>query len=121
MTTLGIRSETLYGGSDDRWLDSAEGLDTGDTVTLDAAAFPGVTDGVVRSGYPLAVVGDFAVAYDPASTTGAQNLAGFLAAPRNISNGNAVAPLLDRGRIRVAYLPVAFTAPADAGRFRFIS
>lgn len=118
MTTLGIREENLYGGSDDRWLGSREGLATAQTVTLDAASLGG---GVVKSGTPLAKVGDFAVAYNSAGTDGSQNLAGFLATDQDVTNGNAVAPLLDRGRIRTAYLPVAFTAPADAGRFVFVS
>ena len=120
MTTLGIRSEVLYGGSDDRWLGSREGLDTARTATLDADAFGAGTfpGGVVKSGTPLAKTGDLYVPFTDGAT---QALEGFLATDQNVTNGNAVAPLLDRGRIRTAFLPVAFTAPADAGRFVFVS
>ena len=120
MTTLGIRSESLYGGSDDRWLGSREGLATAQTVTLDAGAFPAGTyvDGVVKSGTPLAKSGDLAVPFTDDAT---QDLAGFLATDQDVSGGDAVAPLIDRGRIRTAFLPVAFTAPAGASRFVFVS
>lgn len=120
MTTLGIREERLYDGSDDRWLGSREGLATARTATLDAAAFPAGTypGGVVRSGTPLARSGDLFVPFTDDAT---QDLEGFLATDQNVTNGNAVAPLIDRGRIRTAFLPVAFTAPAGASRFVFVS
>lgn len=120
MTTLGIRSEVLYGGSDDRWLGSREGLDTARTVTLDAGAFPAGTfpDGVVKSGTPLAASGDL---YVPFTDDATQDLAGFLTVDKNVTHGDTVAALLDRGRIRTAFLPVAFTAPAGASRFVFDS
>jgi len=119
MTNLNVRAES-FGGSDDRWLGSREGLATAQTVTLDAAAFPAGTypGGVVKSGTPLAKSGDLFV---PFTDDAAQDLAGFLATDQDVSNGNAVAPLIDRGRIRVAHLPVAFTAPAGAARFVFVS
>lgn len=116
MTNLGIRSESLYGGSDDRWLGSREGLATARTVTLDAAAFPAGTypGGVVKSGTPIEKSGDLFVPY----TAGELH---FLATDQNVTNGNAVAPAIDRGRIRTEFLPVAFTAPEGSSRFVFDS
>lgn len=118
MTNLGIRSESLYGGSDDRWLGSREGLATARTVTLNASTFAAGTfpGGVVKSGTPLVKTGNL---YTPYSGTG--TLAGFLATDQSVTNGNAVAPMIDRGRIRTAFLPVAFTAPAGSSRFVFDS
>lgn len=117
MTTLGIRSESLYGGSDDRWLGSREGLATAQTVTLDADAFPAGTfeGGVVKSGTPLTKSGDLAVPY-----AGTGDLL-FLATDQNVTHGDAVAPAIDRGRIRTEFLPVAFTAPEGSSRFVFVS
>jgi len=122
MTNLNVRTES-FGGSDDRWLGSREGLATAQTVTLDAGAFPAGTyvGGVVKSGTPLAKVGGLAVPYTAGAVDGSEVLAGFLATDQDVSNGDAVAPLLDRGRIRTAFLPVAFTAPAGASRFVFVS
>lgn len=116
MTNLGIRSES-FGGSDDRWLGSREGLSTARTVTLDAGAFAAGTfpGGVVKSGTPLTRTAGLAVPY-----AGTGELL-FLATDQNVTNGNAVAPAIDRGRIRTAFLPVAFTAPAGSSRFVFDS
>ena len=111
MTNLSIRSES-FTGSDDRWLGSREGLATAQTVTLDAAAFDG---DVVKSGTPLTKSGDLAVPY-----AGTGDLL-FLATDQDVSAGNSVAPAIDRGRIRTAFLPVAFTAPAGSSRFVFVS
>ena len=111
MANLSIRSES-FGGSDDRWLGSREGLATAQTVTLDGTAFP---DDVVTSGTPVTKSGDLAVPYN------GTDLDGFVATDQDVTGGNTPAPLLDRGRIRTAFLPVAFTAPADAGRFVFVS
>jgi len=120
MTNLGIRSESLYGGSDDRWLGSREGLSTARTVTLAADAFGAGTfpGGVVKSGTPLAKSGDKRVPF-----TGAEDqvLEGFLATDQNVTHGDAVAPMIDRGRVRVAFLPVPFEAPAGSSRFVFDS
>jgi hypothetical protein len=120
MTNLSVRSESLYGGSDDRWLGSREGLSTATTATLDADAFGAGTfpGGVVKSGTPLAKSGNL---YVPFTDDATQDLAGFLATDQNVTNGDAIAPMIDRGRIRTAFLPVAFTVPAGSSRFVFES
>lgn len=116
MTNLSIRSES-FGGSDDRWLGSREGLATARTVTLDSTAFPGAVDGVVKSGTQVAEGAGGKVAQFTDDTT--QTFLGYLADDRSISNGDAVAPLLDRGRIRTAFLPLAHVASTDAAASRF--
>lgn len=106
-----------YGSGDTSWLGSTHGIGNARTVTLDPAKFTKAThypDGHVKSGQPLAIVGDFAVPYDSGGADGSQNLAGFLLFDVS-TDGTAKVPgaLLDHGRIRVDRLPVeGFTAPA---------
>lgn len=132
MANLSIRTES-FGGSDDRWLGSREGLDTARSVTLDDAGFPAGTypNGVVKSGTPLGRTdaGTY-IPYDPNATVTSGTttspaphsvLRGFLATDQSVANGDAVAPMIDRGRIRTRFLPVAFTAPTGSSRFVFVS
>ena len=113
---LGIRTES-FGGGDDSWMGSRHGVDTAQTVTLDASAFT-VTDDIVKSGYPVAIEDGLAVPYDPTPTTG-NTLYGFVIGDHDTTNGDTPAAVLERGRIKVAKLPVAFTPPDDPGLFVF--
>lgn len=115
---LGIRTES-YGGGDDSWMGSRHGIDTAQTVTLDASAFT-VTENVVKSGYPIAIEAGLAVPFDPTPTTG-NTLYGFVIGDHDITNGDTPAPALERGRVKVAKLPVTFTPPDEAGLFVFVS
>lgn len=118
MTNLSIRSES-FSGSDDRWLGSREGVGTAQTVTLDAGGFAGVEGGVVKAGTQLAEgAGGKVVRFTGAE---GQEFVGFLADDRSVANGDAVAPMIDRGRIRTGFLPNPFVAPAASGRFVFVS
>ncbi|WGW12745.1 hypothetical protein LWF01_02940 [Saxibacter everestensis] len=116
MTNLSISSET-FGGAHDAWLGSRRGVSTARTVTLDATGFAGATDGVVKGGTPVAKSGEKYVAYTAAA---GQTLAGFVLNPTNVSRGDAVAPLIDHGRIITSRLPVAFAVPANPGAFIFV-
>lgn len=123
-----------FGPGDQSWLGSRRGVDTAQTVTLDATAVAGlVTSGYIPSGIPLA--------YNPTTrkhepyNSGASGgtaylatLAGFLVAdvpiviaPGESGVGDIVAAMLDTGRILVNRLPVAFTPPANSGNFVFVT
>lgn len=98
------------------WLGSREGVATARTGTL-----TGFT-GVVKAGTPVASVGGFYVAYDAAGEDGSEALAGFVLSDASVRDGeDTVVAVLDRGRIRTDRLPVEFTAPAESGRFTFVS
>lgn len=117
MTNLGIRSES-GAGSDDRWMGSREGLETAQTVTLDADGFAGVEAGLVKAGTQLAEGdGGKVVRFTDAT----QTFVGFLADDRSVAAGDSVGPMLDRGRIRTSLLPNPFVAPSTSGRFVFVS
>lgn len=110
-----LQTETI-GGGDQTWLGSAHGIWNCRTATLDISAFTAGThypDGHIPSGTPLATVGGLAVPYNAGGSGGAQNLTGFLFTDQPV-NGTAdiPAPVLDHGRVVVANLPTAFTAPA---------
>lgn len=114
MTNLSIHRKR-YGGDDMTWLGSREGVDTAATITLDAAAFT-VDDGVVKSGTPVEASGDKYAPYG-----GTNPLAGFVVHGVSVADGDAVAALLDRGRINADNLPVeGFLNPADGGRFVYV-
>jgi hypothetical protein len=108
-------------GSDSSWMGSRHAVAEAHPGTLDATAFAtatGVENGVVPSGYPVALDGDLLVPYNPDPTTG-NTLYGFSIDDRDISNGDEPTAVMWHGRIKVANLPVTFTAPADAGAFVF--
>lgn len=112
---LGIRTES-YGGGDDSWMGSRHGVDTAQTVTLDASAFT-VTDDIVKSGYPVEFDATSGLA-EPL-TTG--TLYGFVIGDHYIGNGDTPVAVLERGRVIVDNLPVSFTPPADPGLFVFVA
>lgn len=123
MTQLQKTSES-FGGSDQRWLGSREGTDTARTVTLDHDSWTGkVVNGRLKGGEPIKIS---AGKYVPYAGTG--SLVGFLLndVPFRVDTTNKpdkVAPMLDRGRINVKYLPstvaVGATVAATA-RFALI-
>jgi len=108
-------TRTTYGGGNFSWLGSRRGVSTARSVTLSDAAFTGD----VASGTPVAIVGGVAVPYNSAGSDGSQVLAGFILGDHAVT-GDTAAPLLDHGRVIKANLPVAFTAPANAGSFVFV-
>lgn len=123
MTQLQKFSET-FGGTDQRWIGSKEGFDTAVTVTLDHDAWQGkVVNGRLKGGEPIKIS---AGKYVPYAGTG--SIVGFLATdvPFRVDTTNKpdkVAPMLDRGRIIVKYLPstVAVGATLAAGaRFKLV-
>jgi hypothetical protein len=123
MTQLQKTSET-FGGTDQRWLGSREGTDTAVTVTLDHDAWAGkVVNGRLQGGEPIKITSGKYVPYG-----GSGSLVGFLLndVPFRVDATNKpdkVAPMLDRGRIIVKYLPstVAANATLAAGaRFKLV-
>lgn len=109
-------SRKTYGGGDHSWLGSRHGVANARSVTLSGAAFAGA----VESGQPIAIVGGLGVAYNPAGTDGSQTLAGFVIGGFSVDGADTAVPVLDHGRIIVANLPVAFTAPANTGQFIYV-
>lgn len=99
------------GGSKLSWLGSREGVATARTGTL-----TGFT-GTVKSGTPVSESDGKYVAY-----TAGGGLAGFVLHDTPIRDGqDSAVAILDRGRVRTDRLPVEFEAPADSGRFAFVS
>lgn len=123
MTQLQKTSES-FGGTDQRWIGSREGLDTQETVTLDHDAWQGkVVNGRLRGGEPIKITGGKYVPY-----AGTGSLVGFLGqdVPFRVDTVNKpdkVVAMLNRGRIIVKYLPstVAVGATLAAGaRFKLV-
>jgi len=116
-----LRSESI-GAGDQSWLGSAHGIADCRTETIDISAFTAGThypDGYIPSGLPVARVGGVLVPYDAteATVTGAGILAGHIFTDQPVvGTADIPAPLLDHGRVKVANLPVAFTAPAAAAK-----
>lgn len=110
-----------YGGSKLSWLGSRHGVSNARTVTIDRAklATATVTAGVIPAGTPLAKSG---TKTEPFTGGEGQVFLGFLLSDQAVKagGGDIVAPLLDHGRVIVAKLPVAFTAPTDATLFVFV-
>lgn len=127
MTQLQRTSET-FGGTDQRWLGSREGTDTARTVTLDHDSWEAkVANGRLKGGEPIArnsSTNKF-VPYASSGSNDTNKIVGFLLndVPFRVDSGDAVVPMLDRGRIIVKYLPstVAVTATLATGaRFSLI-
>lgn len=107
-----------FGAGDQSWLGSSHGIGECRTETVDISAFTQAThfpNGYIPSGTPVAKVAGLLVPYDAteATVTGAGVLAGFVFTDQS-TDGVADLPvaLLDHGRVKVANLPVTFTAPA---------
>lgn len=110
------------GGGDMSWLGSDHGIANGRTEIVDISAFTAGThypNGYLPSGTPVAKVGGVLVPYDATegTTTGAGVLAGFILTDQAVvGTADFAAPLIDHGRVKVAKLPVSFTAPAAAAK-----
>lgn len=102
---LGIHTES--GGSmSPGWLGSAHGTEAASTVTIDGASLASfAAGGKVPSGIPMKASGDGK--FEPVSAAG-DVLAGFLLTDQKFDGkGDVVAPLIERGKVRVARLPEA--------------
>lgn len=125
MVQLNKRSET-FGGTDQRWLGSREGMDQCRTVTLDDAAWAAKVDnGRLKGGEAIAQRTDNNkwVPYASGGATGTGTLRGFLRndVPFREGEGDNSVPMLDHGRIIVNYLPSAVAVGAtQTGFFRLI-
>lgn len=127
MTQLQRSTETV-GGTDQRWLGSREGTDTARTITLDHDSWDDkVTNGRLKGGEPVAFNTSSKkwVPYASGGSNGTNQLRGFILndLPFRVGAGDKTAPLLDRGRIIIKYLPstVAIGATLAAGaRFTLI-
>ena len=95
-----------YTTDNQTWLGSRHGTDVARTVTIDgAAAAAAGFDEYIPSGIPLKVDG-VTGKYAPVDDVG-DVLAGFLLTAQAFDGeSDVVAPLLDRGRVRAARLPV---------------
>lgn len=116
-----MKTET-FGGGDMSWLGSTHGIANGRTEIIDISAFTANThypNGYIPSGLPVAKVGGVLVPYDATegTTTAAGVLAGFILTDQPVvGTADFGAPLIDHGRVKVAKLPIAFTAPAAAAK-----
>lgn len=127
MTQLKMTREE-FGGTDQRWLGSAEGTDTARTVTLDHDAWESRVSGSrLKGGEAIAynTSTNTWVPYASGGTNGTNQLRGFLLndIPFRVGSGDKVAPMLTRGRIILKYLPspVGATATRHANsRFELI-
>lgn len=123
---IGPKTIAVSGVGNTSWLGSRHAVAEAHPGTLDAAAFAGadgVEDGVVPSGYPVALVDDVLVPFDaedgeegdgPAAT-----LHGFTLYDRDINDGDEPTAVVWHGRVRVANLPVTFD-PATASGSAFV-
>lgn len=116
-----MKTET-FGGGDQSWLGSTHGIANARTEILDISAFTAGThypNGYIPSGLPVAKVSGVLVPYDATegTTTGAGILAGFILTDQPVVGTNDFGvPLIDHGRVRVAKLPISFTAPTAAAK-----
>lgn len=116
-----MKTET-FGGGDQSWLGSTHGIANARTEILDISAFTAGThypNGYIPSGLPVAKVSGVLVPYDATegTTTAAGVLAGFILTDQPVvGTADFGVPLIDHGRVRVAKLPVSFTAPTAAAK-----
>lgn len=99
-------SKQNFGGDNQSWLGSAHGVEGARTVTLDGTKFSAFkADGTIPSGIPLKESNG---KFEPV-TDNADRLAGFLLSAQEFKDGGGdlIAPMLERGRIRVGRLPAA--------------
>lgn len=99
---LGVKfPNTDQGPAQPSWLGSSHGMGSAATVTLDATAFTAFVD-EIPSGIPLKKVGNKHV---PVSAVG-DTVAGYLLTDQPFDGErDVVAPMIERGKIRVRHLP----------------
>ncbi|MDF2849134.1 MAG: hypothetical protein K0R97_3116 [Oerskovia sp.] len=118
-----LRTE-IYGGGDMSWLDSSHGIANARTDILDISAFAAATyypDGYIKSGTPVAKVGNVLVPYDKteATVTDAGILWGCLLTDQRIAGTDDFGvPVLKHGALIVAKVPHpgGFAAPVAAAK-----
>lgn len=116
MTQLTKSSES-FGGTDQRWLGSREGMDTQRTITLDHDSWTGkVTNGRLKGGEAVALNTSTKkwVPYASGGSNGTNQLYGFIGqdVPFRVGAGDKTVAMLTRGRIILKYLPSTVTASA---------
>jgi len=124
------------GTGDQSWL-AEDGPHDARSQSLLVSAFTANTDypnGYIPSGLPIAQFtsgansGEYGP-YNPDATDGTEDLVGFVLTdtPVDVRAGlvstdtHLNVALIDRGRININRLPVAFTAPTDPGLFVFLT
>lgn len=116
MTQLQKTTES-FGGTDQRWLGSREGMDTQRSITLDHDSWDDkVTNGRLKGGEAVALNTSTKkwVPYASAGSNGTNTLYGFLGQdiPFRVGSGDAATAMLTRGRIILKYLPSPVAASA---------
>jgi len=127
MTQLQMTREE-FGGTDQRWIGSREGLDTQRTITLDHDAWQAkAVNGRIKGGEPVAynTSTDKWVPYASGGANGTNQLRGFLGQdiPFRVGSGDKTTAMLDRGRIILKYLPSPVTTTAtvhSSARFSLV-
>lgn len=128
MTQLTTTTEE-FGGTDQRWLGSREGMDTQRTITLDATAWAAkAVNGRIKGGEAVAynTSTNKYVPYASGGSNGTNSLSGFIGQDTSFrtGGGDAVAAMLTRGRIILKYLPSTVAANATRhanSRFELIT
>lgn len=127
--SISPKTTEITGVDDPSWLGSAHGLDSTETITLDASLFDEEThypDGYLPSGLNLAKVTATSLygPYDADATDGREVFEGHLVAPRPVDGqARIVAAELTHGKVRAANLPIPLDAAGQAdaaGRIRYI-
>lgn len=115
------KTTRTWGGEDFRVFGSRHAINNAKSYLLNAAAFPAgdFPDGIVPLGQTVALVNDKLVPFDADGTDGAEVFLGVLAATRDVSDGDEIAPVVWHGLIHTAYLPTTSTVPADGGQITF--
>lgn len=115
------KTTRTWGGEDYRIFGSRHAINNAKSYLLDAAAFPAATypDGIVPMGQTVALVNDKLVPFAAAGADGSEVFLGVLAATRDVSDGDEIAPVAWHGLIHSTYLPATSEVPADGGQITF--
>lgn len=120
-----------FQNEDQRWLGSAHGTSSGESITLDTSTFTAGThypNGYFPSGLPLGKITASGLygPYDNAASDGRETLVGHLLCTVDAPSVNTIDPqgaLFWHGRVVESFLPVAVdtAGKADvAGRIRYV-
>lgn len=115
------KTTRTWGGEDFRVFGSRHAINNAKSYLLNAAAFPAgdYPDGIVPLGQTVALVNDKLVPFSADGTDGSEVFLGVVAATRDVSDGDEIAPVVWHGLIHAAYLPATSTVPADGGQITF--